>query len=484
MPDKQKGDIEIHTIWVGPPPASIKYQGHDTIGPELFAQHFKEQGEDKSVTFWCLDEHVAIYQKSFNGMNISVQGIESYVKAQEEPEFTDFIERLKANAHKAAIAGEEREKARELITIKDAFQYFLHLRPKSLYVMDSNIVPDTNTSLHRMPLKDKCMVPMVQKENGEFVPDPWMSFSPAEDSAAQDRFNYYFEEALEELDSRADGKIDREKLSDAFVKAPFEGRGDPVSPQMATSLDTQNYALLFYGAIKQYWNTHKKDITTSAPPVYSMLLCKQLHHALDFMLSKGFTTPNTVYSNLNALPGTLLHTAIFFNMPDELSIILKYDCDFNQSVKVPGFENKFFTPLELALTRPPAVVSTLLEGYCEQNFNGNMTFMLKTVQQLNTLLNKSPTPLASLDDLVENISDLDKPTFLESLKLVMQLGPVTTQNLSEYQQKITERRSQQESSAVHFVKSMCSLDDSQEIQAQLSQLAKQSHEATVIVRPP
>jgi hypothetical protein len=200
----------LHYIWVGPP-ARDKYIGSDTIGPDL--SRLKNKEED--IHFWCLNEQVDYYQVAFKETNITVHAIEPML-AKRHQAFFMFFERLRDIAKKQS---DPRNESRDFTTLKAATQYFLQTFNEGFF-LDCNIIPDETAASTTDKELSEFSVSYLDDSYGASI-DPWLMYSPKEDHEAMKRFEYYFQEALGELNTRTKlDKIDRNRVAKAFVTAP------------------------------------------------------------------------------------------------------------------------------------------------------------------------------------------------------------------------------------------------------------------------
>ena len=67
--------MDVHYTWIGAPPAD---RNRDIADPKRTST--RVQGKSVNLYFWCLDEHVAAYQRDFSACkNVTVRGMQSFL---------------------------------------------------------------------------------------------------------------------------------------------------------------------------------------------------------------------------------------------------------------------------------------------------------------------------------------------------------------------------------------------------------------------
>lgn len=285
MTASRKNEVpSIHYIWVGPPSPSAnkdtafghEVSGHDVSGPLAMAQ----ANNANPIVFWCLDKHVGAYQKKFQGQNIQVKSIESHIAQQKKSNNEHvkqaankmeqiLIESLRVDKEATDMTLPESDKGgdkvpvRDRVTVKDAFNLFLHATTdEPMYTLDTNVKPTSKPI--KLPHLDKFIIPYL-KGDYENVKDVWTMYSPKSGkNVAAATFMQYHQiwntRARIEFQNRKYSSQYEQILGSAIVNTlqdNMHGQGEVIK---ATQTEDGSYHIGELGISKTYYNTHKADV--------------------------------------------------------------------------------------------------------------------------------------------------------------------------------------------------------------------------------
>lgn len=275
-----------HYLWVGPKPEDGK-KGMDTMGVDLMREKYPEQ----EIHFWCLDSEVKKYKAHYDSRhgrdNITIHGIEAYIKAKGDVEYHDFVETLKQRAKQFP---DRKHKVQEWITIKDSLDYYLQQYLVGV-ILDSSISPDERVSSDTALFSNLTdfTVPCFSSTSIAIVHDPWFIRTDPDSPKAKERFKNYFYEVkliLDDLihDDQHEPQahdIVRDSVTELFIKY--------VKDAPVTYTVTPHSGMhLFHGVKKIYLNTHKtQGLTSKRHPLFSLLQVEAMREMLYYMSENG-----------------------------------------------------------------------------------------------------------------------------------------------------------------------------------------------------
>lgn len=505
----------IHYIWVGDEPTGT-YKGIDTIGPDLMRQGHPEEPItfwclDKDV------EHYQTYfdEKHPSQAPIQVRGIEHYISTQTETPFTYpeitleddvgenymlsiFKKNLQAEREKQAGATETDSqrlenrtvnlnqafavlveklkdraakvesfkpappedkirvlKVQELITIKDAFSYFLQINEEG-YIADTSVFPNL---LSKDPLPDLGeFSASYTGEPGRWKqrPDPFIMFCQKGDEKASERFADYLRNVsylvgLCETNQSGelaycaqesmmvpishDPKV-RTLITDQFCRPAKQAK------RIRMSADDCRYGDLMssqeIGLDKAFNNSHKKSQFNGMPILHRVLSRRHTRDELMYYLSlEDAVEPLAVYHYPSSAFTHYLQSSLFqeasqsrYCSADEIGHLLSLS-------KQP---NAFYNIFQYMGSGTKANQSFhVLYNIKTETMGISQKEAMATIDQLTNITDaifqpkKDREPLSDLATLTESLNQYgENESIIKALTLFFQLGPINETSLPLY----------------------------------------------------
>lgn len=397
----------IHYIWVGDEPTGT-YKGIDTIGPDLMRQGHPEEPITFWCLDQDVERYQTYFdEKHPSQQRIQVRGIEHYISTQAETQFTYpeitleddagenymlsifkknlqaerekqagatetdsqrienrtanlnqafavLVEKLKDRAAKVAsfepAPPEDKMrvlKVQELITIKDAFSYFLQINEEG-YIADTSVFPNL---LSKDPLPDLGeFSASYTGEPGRWKqrPDPFIMFSRKGDEKAIERFADYLRNVsylvgLCETNQSGelaycaqesitvpiphDPKV-RTLVTDQFCRPAKQAKQIRMSADECTYGDLMSSTQI--GLDKAFNNSHKKSQFSGMPILHRVLSRRHTRDELMYYLSfEDAIEPLAVYHYPSSAFTHYLQSSLFqqasqsrFCSADEIAYLL------------------------------------------------------------------------------------------------------------------------------------------------------------------
>jgi hypothetical protein len=471
----------VHYFFVGEP-STGKDAGHDSIGPDLLHQAYPKQ----PITFWCLKDKKSNYEKHFkDSPTITVECIEDYVE-QRDPVFFKLIEGLKQNA-KEQVSSKDR--IRELVTIKAAFQYFLQIETEG-FMLDSNIVPaagptDEDSCIEKL---SKFSYPLIRdtSDAGEyFRADPWLMYSPSKEDnplAKKDaiqRFKHYFDSiASGRAKRKTFNQIDRVALGKAFVDSAL------IAPSRSDAIQVEFHsdAVEILTFRKRYYNTHHlPKAGVIHPPITHNILGGKFRSLdeLMYIIQKRKEDPSAVYHYRGSpedgmMEMTLLHLAILKNEPQALSAMLPLASNPYTVIVLPERKKEPLSLIDIALLvgdlkqKAKAIEYLIDNDIAFHGFKDEGAYVetLKLIERFMPETGDDPFEASSVEDLVGEIAFDPDRHFMMALKLIQKHGVLTKDSLNDYCEDIKAIFSKQREHTHTFFGSAIDFFDEKELRSQ------------------
>ena len=133
--------MTIHYIWVGPPKSGLKHSRQDIAAPIQLGEMKIQQ----TIKFWCLDQYVEPFRKTFNDTSIMVIGIETFLKKlQSKVKHNEHLWVINRVQH--IVVTLRNGVTRDRVNVKNAFAFFL-MWHQGGYIFDTNVKPKNDVSL-------------------------------------------------------------------------------------------------------------------------------------------------------------------------------------------------------------------------------------------------------------------------------------------------------------------------------------------------
>jgi hypothetical protein len=383
-------DGHVIYIWSGPKKRLC------TVGPDLFNLAVK----DRANTFFCLDQYVGVFKKHFEGTATFVYGIEEYIKRSQTKPTNRIKKHFFKNAYlpsqklklpiltliEALIDSAKRhdnpqDKARDLVTIKELFQYYLALYEKNSYLLDANIMPSEDIPTSILPKLKHFTVPKLAYGGV----DPWLMYTLKPTKYAKRRLKAYFSIVNKEFMDRKilNQGINRNVLAKAFVNTMIESV-DVHTREAKTTFGSDSATIL--GVRKRYTNSHKKTDLLSPPPMAFLLTGEATQQEIEYVYHETCLSIDTSEPYEYGFEGdfrrsSYLHNAVSKNKHQALALLLPNAVNLFHSIR-SNISGKYVycTPLQLSIEKKYSTCTRLLlEKIIERHFEGSVSLFFTAI---------------------------------------------------------------------------------------------------------
>ena len=453
------------------------------MGPLLTCEKFTTH----PIFFWCLEAYEAYYIQRLSPLGITVNTVEDYLKnlllirqhpgkcsRREISKLSLLIEEkvnLALNTHT-----DQRDVFREYVTIKALMQYFLQ-NYFSGYFMDSNIMPEENSSLIPQTY-DSFLAPIIPKRDfaqGTLLQlwftcdvDPWLMLSPKKDKEARLRFRHYYKKIEETHEHfKKTQIINRKVIAEAFVTSALISLQNSDHELIATGpsnlgRNKTETTVSFLGFYKRYSNTHKLNKGALLPLLMSV--CTEEHYnpkEVEHYLKAGHTPSQSIGQT------TLLKTLIHLNKIERVRHVLTH-LSTKEVHTLFSSEHSFLFYVNSEERRQ--ALTLILNHYIDVVFESTASFIhtVLLIQSILTLENNglfhrkkraSESEITLIEKMITHSTHSPNLTLAQATRLVTQLGPLTEQSIANYTQSIKQTMSQPKVTSSYFFTNVIPTDE-------------------------
>ncbi|NRD53690.1 hypothetical protein HRD49_08730 [Corallococcus exiguus] len=276
--------MDVHYTWIGPPPTD---RNRDITAPKALATRCA--GQSVKIYFWCLDAHVATYERDFAAhKNVTVRGMQAFLTKAGTRAYRWYYWYQESDDWAVAAMTDILDWGLALATppsyrafVKDAWSLFL-MYTWGGYVLDAGVGPQGGGTF-ALPEPQAFMAPSLTRDDALMIRRFQLSRLTGWQAEGDVTFN----------ESRAD-----EVCEAMNYGAADDGEGE-MCPQLEVwMLGSPRYSKGAWAALKQYcvvWKEMQQNntlVSTTAPQVFRYLIAGSVYNGLTRTQKGGVQAPH------------------------------------------------------------------------------------------------------------------------------------------------------------------------------------------------